>query len=96
MRNNLIPIIFLHTKFNDNANSINLPYFSYKSNPPTEDIEKANFFNSCFTPSSKIQEADINALAQVVGKDKAEKVFLVVRGKMRMRREGKVRFRRMD
>ena len=39
----------------------------------------ANKLLKHFRSFKKIQEADINALAEVVGKDKAEKVFLSLR-----------------
>jgi len=62
------------------VNFLNLLSFSYKSNPNIIQIlEKGRFSIPSFPSFKKIQEANIEALAEVVGKDKAEKVFLAVR-----------------
>jgi hypothetical protein len=70
-------------------NYLNLISFSYKSNPYIIDILENGRFSIPSLPSfKKIQEANIDALAEVVGKDKAEKVFLAVRDKKNQDEKG--------
>jgi hypothetical protein len=69
-------------------NYLKIISFTFISNPPSRQVLDYASFSISFFPFKKIQEANIDALAEVVGKDKAEKVFLAVRPETDQNEEG--------